>query len=119
MSEIDIDKTFCWHLGQRIQSAREFRKLTDLELADRLNPPRKADDIRRIEAGVADVFAFELNQISMILNVPLYHFIDDGSLFWFDDRRFAEAYRILQEDARSKVRELVFALAGDIPLIHS
>lgn len=119
MDEIDIDKTFCCHLGQRIQSAREHSKLTESELADRLNPPRTAEEIQKIEAGLIDVYAYELNQFTLILNLPLAYFGNNGNMAWLDYQLFFKAFVELSPARRSKVIEHTFALAGDRPIIES
>ncbi len=119
MNSIDLDKEFLQSLGDRIRIAREYRKFSQDELAQQLSPSCRVQDIAKMEIGFSSISVADLNRIAIILNTPLYHFIDDGALFWFDDRRFAAAYSILPEDARSKVREVVFALAGDTPILHS
>ncbi len=119
MNSIDLDKKFLQHLGDRIRIAREYRKLSQEELAHQLKASCTVQEIAKMEVGFSSFSVTDLNRIATILNTPLYHFIDDGALFWFDDQRFAEAYSVLPADARSKVREVVFALVGDNPLLHS
>lgn len=119
MSEEDIDKAFCVHLGQRIRSAREHCKLSEVELGDHLNPPRTAEEIRQIEAGLIDVFAFELNQFSIVLDVPFAYFGNNENLAWLDYQLFFNAFVDFSPDQRRKVIELIFAIVGDVPVLHS
>lgn len=119
MNGTELDKQFLQRLGDRIRAAREYSKLSQEELANQLKPTCKPQDIAKIEVGFSALSVTDLNRIAFILDAPLYHFIDDGALFRCEDQRFVEAYSVLTVEARNKVREVVFALAGDNPLYHS
>jgi len=119
MNGIDIDKAFCCHLGQRIRSAREHFKLSEAELANRLNPTRTAEEIRMIEAGLTDIYAYELNQLTIVLELPFSYFGNNGKLAWLDYELFFKAFVELSTGQRSKVIEHTFALAVDNPIVES
>lgn len=119
MEKTELDKQFLKRLGNCIRSTREYSRLSQEELAEQLNPTYTAQHIAKLEVGFTDTSITELNRIALILDVPLNSFIDDGALFQYENERFFEAYNSLSEQSRSQVRKIVFALAGDDPLLHS
>ena len=66
-------------LGERVESARRRRGLTQQALANRLTPPQTRASISNIEKGTQRVLAHTLTQLATALEIPLSDLVPPSS----------------------------------------
>ena len=92
-------------VGRKIRQLRRQRKLTQVDLADRIGIHQS--DLSRMEQGEYKVGLDTLFKLLYVFDLKIGEFFGESETAGPEDRELVSGYRELSEEARQEVRDFV------------